>query len=154
MPVETIEEARTLIHNWMADRGYFIKEGDFIGYRFEFIGKFGNDTHFSIIQPESLPRAVVVVSNVSVSAAHYDALSSMELKDREEFIWDLKREFIFLPSSFTFDPSFEQLGIPKSIQFSKEISYDELTEGRLHEAVDYNSRCVLWVIWVFGKMFD
>jgi hypothetical protein len=42
---------------------------------------------------------------------------------------------------------------PKSILFVKEISFDELTEGRLAQAADEVSRMVMWLSLVFLRRF-
>ena len=66
--------------------------------------------------------------------------------------WDLKKELIFAPANFLFVDD-EETGILRRAQFSKEIYFDELSEGRLAEVVDYTTRSALLLIWTFRKKF-
>lgn len=160
MPVKTQEEAKTLIRNWITDRGFFDKKTNIIevdpapkGLLFQFNGKAPTAIPYIIIQPDIFNRTIVILANVKITQSRIDSLNSMKKEDRDNFIWNLQKDLVFVPPSFTFDPSFEETGIPKAIQFTKEVYYDELTEGRLAEAADSVCRCVLWVIWAFQKEF-
>jgi hypothetical protein len=42
---------------------------------------------------------------------------------------------------------------PQKMQFAKEISFDELTEGRLNEALDAVCRSTIWTIWTMIRKF-
>jgi len=53
------------------------------------------------------------------------------------------------PPAFLFRPTGGPEVIPESIQFMKEISFDELTEGRLIEAMDQTCRGVIMTVWIF-----
>jgi hypothetical protein len=159
MPVETPEEAKNLIRGWITDRSFFDNASNIEvdptpkGLLFQFNGKAPTTIPYIIIQPDILKRAIVVLANVTITKQRIDSLNSMKKEDRDKFLWNLQKDLIFAPPSFSFDPSFDKTGIPEGIQFTKEVSYDELTEGKLAEAVDYVCRCVLWVIWVFQKEF-
>ncbi len=112
-----------------------------------------NGMPFLIAQPKKLERAIVAIANVRVTESSFASLSAMTEKEHDEFLWNLKKELMFAPPTFSFDPSFEETGIPKGFQFSKEVYYDELTEGRLAEAVNYAVRSALWVVWTFRRKF-
>jgi hypothetical protein len=43
--------------------------------------------------------------------------------------------------------------MPEAIQFMKEISFDELTDGRLIEAMEQTCRGIILVTWIFVKAF-
>ena len=160
MPVRTTEEAQTLIRNWITDRGFFDKESKIIeadpapkGFLFQFYGKAPTTIPYNIIQPDLFNRTILILANVRITQPRIDSLKSMKKEDRDDFLWNLQKDIMFAPPTFTFDSSYEKTGIPEGIQFTKEISYDELTEGKLAESVDYVCRCVLWVIWAFQKEF-
>jgi hypothetical protein len=68
-------------------------------------------------------------------------------------LWNLQRDIVFAPPTYSFNPEYQKDGTFKGVQFTKEISYDELTEGKLGDAVIDVTRCVLWVIWTFRRAF-
>jgi hypothetical protein len=155
MPVGTTEEAKSLAQRWMKDTGFFTREVVPCPNDLNFIleGKAPNEIPFLVIQPKKRGTAVVAIVNVKVTDTSYASLSSMEKDDRDKFLWNLQKEMMFAPPDFAFDPDFEKNGIPKGFQFSKEVYYDELTEGRLAEVVSYATRSAVWVILSFRRKF-
>lgn len=150
MQDKTIEEVRTLIERWIKDRGYVVNTAPSSeSFEFQFNGSSHLGIGFAIIQPKDLKRVVIVATRIMVDQFHIDALKSLENDSRSEFLWELQMGLIFVPPTFKIDnPS-----IPTSIDFTKEISFDELTEGKLHEALDQTIRCVLYTAWLFNKKF-
>lgn len=157
MPVKTIRQARGLIRDWMSDRMFIdpalSPSSAPEGFHFVIGGKAANGLPFSILQPAQLKRTVVVIANVSLAKEHFDAFNSMEIKDRENLLLNLQRDLIFQSPTYSFNQEYERDGIFKGLQFIKEISYDELTEGKLGDAVNDVTKCVLWVIWTFREAF-
>jgi hypothetical protein len=153
--IKTVNEAKLLAQTWMQDSGFFSKEiipcPEDLNFIFE--GVVPTGIPFLIIQPKQLKRAVVTIANVRITDSSFASLSALEKDERDIFLWNLKRELMFVPPTFSFDPTFEETGIPKGIQFSKEVYYDELTEGRLAESVNYATRSALWVVWTFRRKF-
>ncbi|VVB62995.1 Uncharacterised protein [uncultured archaeon] len=157
MVVETTEEAKELIQGWMNDRRFFdpALSPTPIPEEFHFIvgGKAANEIPFSVLQPKELERTVVVIANVTLGKMHFDAFNAMKKEERDNLLWDLQKEIIFASPLYSFNPEYNVDGTFKGIQFTKEISYDELTEGRLGDAVSSVTRCVLWVVWTFRRKF-
>jgi hypothetical protein len=153
--IKTFDQAKLLAQTWMQDRGFFSKEILPCPEGLDFIleGKDPNGIPFLIIHPKQLKSAVVVIATVKITDSSFASLSALKSNERDDFLWNLKKELIFAPPMIAFDPTFEETGIPKGIQFSKEIYYDELTEGRLAETVDYATRSALWVVWTFRRKF-
>jgi hypothetical protein len=153
--IGTVDQAKSLAQTWMKDSGFFSKEilpcPD--GLNFILEGMSPNGIPFLIIQPTQLKNAVVAIANVRITDSSFTSLSALSRDERDDFLWNLKRELMFAPPTFAFDPTFEETGIPKGIQFSKEVYYDELTPGRLAEAVNYATRSALWVVWTFRRKF-
>jgi hypothetical protein len=148
MPVETIDDAKKLVERWVNDRGYpisAIPTSDDYSFQFGRISNLG--IGFVVVQPKNIKRVVVVATRVAFDQFHIKALENAS--DHDEFLWNLKKELVFVSPAFSFDNP----KTPTAIEFSKEISFDELTEGRLHEAVDLTVRCVLWVAWLFNEKF-
>jgi hypothetical protein len=77
----------------------------------------------------------------------------MKKEDRDNLLWALQKEIVFASPAYSFNPEYKIDGTFKGIQFMKDISYDELTEGRLGDAVSNVTKCVLWVIWTFRRQF-
>jgi len=148
MPIETIEAAKELVERWVNDRGYpisAIPASDDYSFQFGRISNLG--IGFVVVQPKNIKRVVVVATRVAFDPFHLKALESAS--DRDDFLWNLKERLVFVSPAFSFDNP----KTPTVIEFSKEISFDELTEGRLQEAVDLTVRCVLWVSWLFIQRF-
>ena len=133
MPVNTVDEARIFIERWFKDRGYensatSVSEN----LEFQFSGVSDLGIGFTIIKPTRLPRAVVVAARIAAVQFHIDALKSLNDDELEDFLWELKKGLLLASPNFRFDnPT-----IPTTMDFTKEISFDELTEGRLHDALD------------------
>jgi hypothetical protein len=148
MPVETIIAAKEFIEKWVNDRGYpmtDVPHSDDYSFQFGSISAIG--IGFVIVQPKTLKRVVVVATHVEFSPFHLEALESAP--DRADFLWKLREHLVSASPAFSFnDPK-----NPTGIEFSREISFDELTEGRLQDAVDQTVRCVLWVSWLFLHRF-
>lgn len=157
MVIETVGQAKELIQNWMNYRKFInpATSSTTVPDELYFMisGKASDDIPFSILQPKDLGRTVVVLANVILGQEHFEAFNEMEPKDRENLFWDLQRSIIFAPVTYSFNPEYKKDGTFRGIQFIKEISYDELTEGRLGDAVSNVTKCVLWVIWVFRREF-
>lgn len=153
--IKAVDQAKSLAQTWMQEGGFFSKEilpcPDDLNFILEGVAPTG--IPFLIIQPKQLKSAVVVIANVRITDSSFTSLSALKSDERDEFLWNLKRELMFAPPTFVFDPTFEETGIPKAIQFSKEVYYDELTEGRIAEAVNYATRSALWVVWTFRRKF-
>lgn len=153
--ITSVDQAKSLAYTWMMKLGYAPRDispcPEDLSFMLE--GWTSNDMPFLVIQPKKNENFVVAIANVRVTDSSFVSLKDLTEKDREDFLWNLKRELMFAPPSFSFDPSYEKTGIPKGIQFSKTVYYDELTEGKLAEAVDFAIRSALWVIWTFRRKF-
>jgi hypothetical protein len=147
---ENIDEVKRKVDEWMKGRGIFIREIESDETHFQFEGRTETKIGITIAQPKKLHKSVVVISKLELHPKHLETLSRLNPKKKAEFIWDLKRDLIFAPATFIMEQSGEDL---KSIQFTKEISFDELTEGRLIEAVDNVCRPLIWTAWVFVRRF-
>jgi len=156
MAVGSTEEAKSLAQRWLDDtEGYSgqIVDPSPDNLKFLFIGKGHGDIPFLIAQSVTSKRSISVIVNVNISESSRKGLSELGEKGREKFLWNLKREIMFAPANFAFDPEFAKTGIPSAVQFSKEIYFEDLSEGRLAEVVDYTIRSALWLIWTFGRRF-
>lgn len=157
MSVENTNEATKLIQGWMNDRGFFDAVLSPVpipkGFHFIIGGKATNGLPFSVLQPKGLKETVMVVANVSLSKDHFDAFNKLNAKDRDTLLWNLQKDIMFKSPTYSFNPEFQKDGTFKGIQFTKEISYDELTKGKLGDAVIDVTRCVLWVVLTFVREF-
>jgi hypothetical protein len=153
MPVKTSEEARRLISEWLTSRSFPINEVEHKGTIFQIESQTPSNIAFAMTQPESYRRSVFVITRVNIHEAHLKAFCSMDSKTHAEFIWELKNRLVILPPSFMFQSKSDPENIPEAIQFMKEISFDELTEGRLIEAMEQTCRGIVLVTWTFQKAF-
>jgi hypothetical protein len=157
MVIENTEQAKELIQGWMDSRGFFdpVASPSTIldGFHFVIAGKAENEIPFYVLQPTDLNEAIKVIANVMLGKEHLDAFNDLEANDREQLLWNLQRDIIFTPTTYSFNPEYKKDGTFNGVQFTKEISYDELTKGMLSDAVIEVTKCVLWVIWTFKRRF-
>jgi hypothetical protein len=150
MPVETSEQAKALIQGWMENRGLY--KDDTISAKnviFQLNGVNSLGIAFTIIQPESLKTSIIILAQIDLHPEHYKALADLNKSARNKFLFGLKRDLVFRPPAFTFnDPE-----IPKSIQFSNEIMFEELSEPKIRDVIENAIKCVLWVAWSFSEKF-
>lgn len=156
MSVEDIDGAIRLIKEWMGQRG--ISNGTKIEptpeeFYFQFTGEDEAEIPFTIFQPKSWGRTILILSQVDLSKEHVKSIESMRPKDRDEFLYDLRKDIAFTSASVAFDPAFDETGIIKSIQFQEEICYDGLTEDRLNNAVKSTLKGSLFIIWRIRREF-
>ena len=138
------------VYEWMKGRNLFLKASKSDEVEFQFTGKTETQVSFIITQVKKLPNALVVISNLEFIPIHFNALTKLSPKDKDDFLWSLKKELIFAPATFNMIPDGRN---PKSIQFAKEIAFDELSEGRLHEALDAVCRSTIWTAWTIVRKF-
>lgn len=153
MPVRTSDEAKAMIEEWLISRALPAKDVNREGTTFQIESRTETNIAFAIMKPERFQRSVFVATKIEVHAEHFKALCSMNLKEQNGFLWELKKELLVLPPTFMFQSKSDQYSVPESIQFTKEISFDELTEGRLVDAMDQTCRGVILVTWIFLKTF-
>jgi hypothetical protein len=150
MSVGTTEQAKALIQSWMNNRGIY--KDDAVSTKnvtFQLNGINGQGIGFSVIQPVGLKTSVIIIAQIDLHPAHYKALAELDKPTRNKFLFRLKRDLVFRPPAFMFnDPE-----IPKSIQFSNEIMFEELSESKIREVIENAIKCVLWVAWSFGEEF-
>ena len=151
MPVNSIEEAKALIERWIGDRNLTdAREKDEslpTELNFKYDGKTEAGIKFAIVQPKTI-SAIIAVSRIEVAPNHFKALSSMKGRKLEDFLLDIKRELVFAPAAFLLIPT---NNAPELIQFTKEVSFDELTEGRLTDALDSLVKCTVSLVLFLTK---
>ncbi|HUS76758.1 MAG TPA: DUF2299 family protein [Methanothrix sp.] len=156
MPVNDVPSAINLINGWMKQRGISSSgktEPTPSGVFFEFICKDVTGMPFAIIQPETWEKTVLVISEVAITDGRFKSIELLTPEDRDDFLYNLQQDSSLLPAPFALDPTFEETGIPRGIQFNKEICYDGLTEDRLNDVVRDVVRSALFVIRTIRKKF-
>jgi len=155
MPVENIDEAMRLIENWMAGRRLTTaipKEG--VEFKevlsFAYSCKTPTGLGLAIVQPKNTARTILVASRVDIAKQHLDVLGSMDVSEFEDFILELRMALVLAPTMFQILPL---QGMPNSIQLSLEISFDELTEGRLNSALSNITKTSVLIVLLFRKKF-
>ncbi len=150
MSVNDVQEAKAKIGAWMKGRDLLTQEVDSEDNDFQFNGKTATQVGITILHPKNLFRSIIVISKIELDPKHKEDLNQLHADEKADFIWNLKRDLIFAPASFIMEPDGNNF---ESIQFGIEISFDELTEGKLIEAVDNVCRPLIWTVWVFLRKF-
>lgn len=150
MPIKTPEDAASFVRRWMEDRKLFKKDSSNDSVYFSYDGTCDTGVNVSIQQPKDVVRAVGVTAKMLIPPHHLKILGDLDRVKRSEFFTTLQRNLMFVSPTFTIGPTKEN---PEWIFFLKEISYDELTEGRLIEHVDNVSRAVIWAASILFEQF-
>jgi hypothetical protein len=143
MQVKNPDEAKEFVKRWMDDRKVFKsdasdKNKDTAYFFYEGASNIG--ISFVIQQPKNIVRVVGIVAKIALDTKQLKALADLGEK-RDDFIQSLSDRLLFLNPTFILGPEPEN---PEWILFIKEISYDELTEGRLIDGVDQINRAVIF----------
>lgn len=140
MPVETPEEASKFVRRWMNDRRVFQCDASDKSKEafFSYEGASGNGINFAIQQPKNMVRVVGVTTKILFDQQQLNDLGPEKC---DKFFKNLGKSLLFVNPTFTPGPKLET---PEWLLFIKEISYDELTEGRLIDAVDQVCRAVIF----------
>ena len=149
MPLEDTDKARQIIKKWMEDSGVFDDEAGPEEELFHYHGNGEFGVHYCVVQPDKTKRIIGIVSGSSAIEDYKRILENLDLKEREEFFIDIKKELLSMPIWF----SFESEDNPGSIMIVKELSVDEITEARLMEATNLICRAVTIVSLMFQKKF-
>jgi hypothetical protein len=150
MPVKTPEEAKEFVRTWMVDRKVYKNDTTSDAVHFQYDGICSTGVNFSIQHPKDMIRVVGVTVKMLIDANHLKMLTQFSSQKRAKFLKNLSDRLIFVPPAFQFGPAPEH---PEWLFFVKEISYDELTEGRLMDAVDQLSRAVIFASSIFIDTF-
>lgn len=155
MPVGTLKEAKDFAQKWMIDMGYFGREVDPCpdGFHFMLEGTEPNQIPFLIIQSKESEGFFIVLATVRVTDSSFNSLNALSKEDRDEFLWNLQKDLLSLPPTLSFDPTFNETGVPKGVQFSQEIYFEDLTRGMLSESVKNTTKCALWTVLSFRRRF-
>jgi len=142
MLIETPENAAEFVKRWMNDRKVFkndasdkSKETAYFSYE----GASNIGINFTIQQPKNIVRVVGIATKIALDTKQLGALADLGEK-RDDFIKKLGDRLLFVNPTFVLGPKPEKT---EWILFIKEISYDELTEGRLIDGVDQVNRAVI-----------
>lgn len=144
MPVKNPEEAKEFVKRWMNDRKVFKsdasdKSKDTAYFSYE--GASDTGINFAIQQPKNIMRVVGIVARIIFDPQQLKVLADLDAQKRDDFIKKLSNGLLFVNPTFVLGPKPEN---PEWVLFVKEISYDELTEGRLIDAVDQVNRAVIF----------
>lgn len=143
MPVKTLEEAKSFVKKWLDDYGLFKADGSEQSkekVHFLYAGVSETGTKFNVQQPNNMPRLVGITSRIVFDSRQLKLLSDFNQQQRIKFLENLGNGLLFVGPKFSLGPDIETI---KWLIFIKEISYDELTEGRLIDALDQISRAVI-----------
>lgn len=144
MLVKNPDEAKEFIKKWMNDRHVFSddisdKNRDTVYFSYEGTSDIG--VRFSIQQPKNMVRVVGITSKILLDAQQLKVLADLDGQKRNDFLKKLGSRLLFVNPTYVLGPKPEN---PEWLLFIKEVSYDELTEGRLIDAVDQVNRAVIF----------
>jgi hypothetical protein len=94
---------------------------------------------------------VLILNGVAIAPEHLEKLKKMSEDDRESFYSEIRRELLFIESSY--DINMDDEGIAKQVQFSNEFYFDGLTKTQLFRALLMNYRTLMYIVTKFNDKF-
>lgn len=153
LEITTVEEARDSILRWLKENHHNIDElkDNNANFHFEIDFPIGTPKKQRIIQPKDYPSLILLLNGVSVAQEHMEILRQMDEEEREHFYNEIRKELIFLESSY--DINLDEMGVARQIQFSYEFYFDSLTKTQLYRALLLNYRTLLYFVTKFNDKF-
>lgn len=99
---------------------------------------------FSVLQLEDKKDNIVVVGIINLGKDMQKMLSTMQNKERQTFLWNLRKDLLLANCGFQFSPNLTSF---TSIQVNKPIYYDSLSKNKLFEIVQSIVNMLLLIIW-------
>lgn len=153
MEITTIEQAKEAINRWLKENHHSVSEikDENANFHFEIDYPQGTMKRQRIIQPKEYPSMALLLNGVSIAPEHLEKLKKMSEDDREAFYSEIRKELLFIESSY--DISMDEEGIAKQVQFSYEFYFDALTKTQLFRALLMNYRTLMYIVTKFNDKF-
>jgi hypothetical protein len=150
---ETDKEAN-MVREWLMDEGIYKDKIVDDTARYHFVAEFpqGSGQMYDVIFPKIRPDLIVIVSGVQLSSQHLSGLTALPKPRLDEFLWELKFQFITMKTDFIFNPPTPD-SVPRIIQFQKPLYYDGLNKNLFMEGLKSVHFSRLFIIWKMAQMF-
>ncbi len=144
------EKIKDMIEKWTNEEGIFKEEKFNDMAYFHFIVEYPEKRHVNIFQPKERNDSILILSGINLDEEFMKRLNKLDKKERQDFMWDLRLGLLFRDDQFRIVPDVERI---QRIQFTRPIYYDELTKGKLMNALNDNFKSFLFVMWKFQQKF-
>lgn len=153
MEITTIEEARDAVLKWLKENHHQIDEmkDQNANFHFEIDFPVGTQKKQRIIQPKDYPSLILLLNGVAIAPEHMEKLKNMPEDERERFYNELRKELIFLDTSY--EMNLDERGVVRQVQFSYEFYFDSLTKTHLFRGLLLNYRVLLYFVTRFNEKF-
>ena len=153
MAVETVEEAKTSIEQWLRENGHDVNsvEDQNASFHFEIDYPLGSMKKQRLIQPKEYPGLIVLLNGVGVAEEHKEKLKELSEDETDTYHNFIRKAFIFAENSY--DMSTDDAGIIEQIQFSYEFYTDSLTKTKLYRGLLLNHRALIYIVTLFNEKF-
>ena len=153
MSIETTEDAKTTVTNWLTENGHQIKtiEDEGANFHFEIDYPLGSMKKQRVLQPKDYPGLMVLLNGVAIADEHKKKLHSLTEEERDVFYDQIRKDLLFLDNSY--DMNTDEAGTVQQVQFSYEFYFDGLTKTQLYKGLLLNHRTLLYIVTVFNERF-
>jgi hypothetical protein len=153
MEITTNEQAKELIKKWLTENHHQVSDVKDENANFHLEIDYPQSTmkRQRIIQPKEYPSMVLILNGVAIAPEHLEKMKKMSEDDRETFYSEIRRELLFIESSY--DINMDEEGIAKQVQFSNEFYFDGLTKTQLFKALLMNYRTLMYIVTKFNDKF-
>jgi hypothetical protein len=140
------------VREWLVEEGIYKDKVADDAADYHFVAEIPpNSRQFvDVIFPKNRDDMVIIASGVKLSDEHYRALMSMGEEKRENLLWDMRFQLLFLEAGFQILPNVKE---PQLFQFTRELYFDGLNKNVFMDAMKQIYRCKLFVIWTMQRSF-
>ena len=153
MAVETVEQAKTLITNWLKENGHQVRlvPDDNATFHFEIDYPLGGMKRQRVIQPKEMPGLIVVLNGVAIADEHKEKIKELSEDEKDKFYNMIRKYLMFAENSYDIDS--DENGVAKQVQFSYEFYLDGLTKTSLFKGLLLNHRTLMYFVTTFNEKF-
>jgi hypothetical protein len=152
MPKQELDELVRKIKDWCTDEGIFKNKVPDDNANFHFILNFPpNIPHtIDLIQPKGKEDLIVIVCSTLISPEHLEKIKGLSIKDRMDFLWELKFLLGNRPTQFSMH---HPDGILQNLQIVAHIYFDGLTKDRFMKVLGDVYASKLLAVWKIQQKF-
>lgn len=145
------EEMARKVRDWLVEEGIYKDKIADENADYHFLAEIPpNSRQFiDIVFPRNRDDMVVVASGIKLSDEHYRSLMGLSAEKRDEVLWKMRFDLLFLPTGFQILPDANN---PQLFQFTRELYFDGLNKNLFMDAVKQVHRCKLYVIWTMQRI--
>lgn len=140
------------VKEWMVGEGIYediVQDEDNSTYHFIAEYPANSGSLIDILQPKIREDLIIIASGVHLSDKDQQSLMALRKEKREELLWDVRFNMVFLKTGFEIYPNVQ---MPQTFRFERSLYFDGLTKNSFMEALNEVNRCKIFISWKLVKL--